>query len=384
MAEETINIVVTATDKASKTLVTIQKSITFITSAVGSVTKAYIDYGDQVTNLSRFIGINNEQSSRLIQLADDAFVSYDTLRLAAKNLSEKGFQPNIETLGRLSDEYNKLAPGLERSQFLVDKFGRSGMEMSKIMELGSTKLQAMNNSIEKGLIIDDAKAASILKMKQTQDAFNDSMDAMKYEWAEKLLAIFRELPKPMQDVVLMFGMVGQSGMLNQMSQLAILVGQISKAGGAAGTIAAVGNASTAAAPGIWAAVAPLAALAGALMLLYYVWDKYGAGVMTSLKQASVIISHELGGDPEAQKKFMNDNGLLGNSSPSSTSTDWQNYTPPNTQGMGTPWGGAALPGAPTIIINNNGVSLGNQAEFEKMLEPVMDKLYNRKLGTSRG
>ena len=359
-----ISIVITATDKASQTLALVQKSLTFITTAVGNVTKAYVAYGDQVTNLSRFIGINTEQSSRLIQVADDAFVSYDTLRLAAKNLSEKGFQPNIEMLGKLSDEYLKLNPGLERSQYLVDKFGRSGMEMSKIMELGSAKLAEMNQNIEAGLIIDDQKAANILKMKQAQDAFNDSMDAVKYEWADKLLTTFQALPKPMQDVVLTLGVVGQSGMLNSMAQLAILVGQIAKGGGAASAISGIGASAD-------VALAPIAALAGALMLLYYVWQKYGAQVQTTLNQASIIVGHAIGVDNETLKKAINGPEIpymgkptgAGQAAPQGLpSTNWDNYVPPNTNGMGTPWGGAPLP---NIIVNNNGISLGNQAESRK-------------------
>lgn len=226
--DNNVNIVVTATDKASQTFLALSKNISMITGSIANVTKGYIAYGDQVKKLSLFIGTNNEETSRLIQVADDAFIEFETLRMAAKNLSQKGFEPNIETMAKLSDEFLKLSPGLARSQWLVERFGRSGMEMAKMLELGGDKIREMNAGVEAGLIIDDKRAANILKTKQALDTFNDSVDAMKYEFAEKLLNTFNEMDPALQKLVLTFGAVGQSGLLNQLAMFSILAGNIAK------------------------------------------------------------------------------------------------------------------------------------------------------------
>jgi hypothetical protein len=286
MADNEVNIVITATENASKVINLVGQAFNMLTGFVTKTVDSYIAYGDQVKTLSLFIGTSSEQTSRLIQVADDAFVSYDTLRLAAKTLSEKGIQPNVEDLAKLSDQFVKLKPGLEQSQFLVDNFGRSGMEMAKIMELGGSKILDMNKNIEAGLIIDDKKAAAILKTKQEMDDFNDSMDAMKYDTAQKLLDIFNGLPKPMKDVIQLMGVVGQSGMLQQFSQLAIIVVELSKAGGVGGVLTGMSTGIKALSTsllGLQASIAPLLAVAAAIGVLVKVisdnWELIKAGVV---------------------------------------------------------------------------------------------------------
>ncbi len=59
------------------------------------------------------------------------------MKLAAKD----GIEPSIENLAKLSDEYLALAPGMERTQFLMDRFGRSGDEMGKLLEKGRDFLE---------------------------------------------------------------------------------------------------------------------------------------------------------------------------------------------------------------------------------------------------
>jgi hypothetical protein len=297
-----------------------------ITSAIKNVTSEYIAYGDQVTNLSSFIGTSNEQTSRLIQLSDDAFVSYDTLRLAAKNLSEKGVQPTTENLAKLSDQFNNLKPGLERSQFLIDNFGRSGMEMAKIMELGGDKIENMSAAISDSLIIDDAKAASIKKTKQQLDDFNDTMDGMKYDVAGKLLDIFNAMPKPLQDVVGIIGLAGQSGLLQQFSQLAIIITSMSKAGGVGTVLTSMSTGIKALSTsllGLQASIAPLLAVAAAIgVLVKVISDNWNL-----IKMFAVVIGSGMGLDISGLAASVDVNGdtgalslnnlenLLGNSNP---------------------------------------------------------------------
>ncbi|CAK0770077.1 hypothetical protein CCP3SC15_400001 [Gammaproteobacteria bacterium] len=265
MSDNEVNIVVTATDRASSILLGVNNALRGMTGAISEITQGYIKYGDQVGTLSRFIGVSNEQSSRLIQLADDAFVEFDTLRMAAKNLSEKGLQPSTENLAKLSDEFLKMKPGLERSQFLVDKFGRSGMEMSKIMELGGDKIKSMSAAISDSLIIDDKKAAAILKTKQQVDEFNDALQGTKYDIAAKLLDIFAKMPKPLQDTVQILGVVGQSGLLQQLANMSILVSNL---GGASGLGAAAAGMKAFAA----SATAAFWPVAGLALVLGEVWN----------------------------------------------------------------------------------------------------------------
>ena len=49
------------------------------------------------------------------------------------------------------DEYKKLAPGVERAQFLLKNFGKSGLEMGKIMDMGGDAILKANDAVEEKL-----------------------------------------------------------------------------------------------------------------------------------------------------------------------------------------------------------------------------------------
>jgi hypothetical protein len=281
----TVDIVITATDTASKVIAGIANGLTAITDAVGGVTSGFIAYGDQVRELSNFVGTSNEETSRMIQLADDAFVSFETLRMASKQMSEGGVQPTTENVAKLSDQFLKLQPGLARSQFLIDKFGRAGIEMTQIMQLGGSEIRKMSASIEDSMIIDDEKAASIYKTKQSLDAFNDRLEGMKFDVADRLLTIFQDMPQPLQDTVLILGAVGGSGLLGQMANLAIIAGQLAQAGGVGTVLTGMGTGARALGAGIWTAIGPISGLIIAISALaQLVNSEFGQSGITAAKQ----------------------------------------------------------------------------------------------------
>lgn len=139
----------------------------------------FIDYAAQVRDMSRATGESAEESSRMIQMADDMGVSYDKLKVSLQMAARQGIDISVESLKGLSEEYLTLAPGTERMQFLLDNFGRSGAEMGRLLELGADGLDALNASIDGGLvlteeILNQARAHEILV-----DTLNDEIEAQK-------------------------------------------------------------------------------------------------------------------------------------------------------------------------------------------------------------
>ncbi len=70
-----------------------------------------------------------QETSKLIQVLDDTGVQYDTLKTAMKMAVKNGVEPNIESLAQLADQYVALKDPIARGQLLLDKFGKSGLEM---------------------------------------------------------------------------------------------------------------------------------------------------------------------------------------------------------------------------------------------------------------
>ena len=162
MADQKITIEIDGKDNASTTFKKVGMSVTDLNSAMTIASRVYDvaaqafkmtvneaqAYDQQIRDVMLSTGATAEESSRLVQVVDDAGVSYGVLKTAMKMASKEGIEPNIASLQSLSDQYLKLAPGVERNQFLLDKFGKSGLEMARVMELGGAALGKMNDEIK--------------------------------------------------------------------------------------------------------------------------------------------------------------------------------------------------------------------------------------------
>ena len=125
--------------------------------AVDQVLKAtvgeLVDYASEVRNVQFLTGATAEESSRLIQVADDMKIGYDELARAMQKATKEGVTPNIEGLAQLSDQYLALAPGAERAAFLQEKFGKNSQVMAEMMSKGGPAIHAMSDAIDKNLIL---------------------------------------------------------------------------------------------------------------------------------------------------------------------------------------------------------------------------------------
>jgi len=278
MADNEVQIVINATDNASAVIQALSQTFRTVAEDASKVVDEYVDYGKQVEVTSSYLDISTEAASRLIQVGNEAEVSYDTLKMAAKKMATDGIAPSTDALATLSDQFLAISDPLRRTQFLIDNFGRSGEEMSKIMVLGGAEIRNMSKDVSDSLVIDQKKADAIKKTKDEEIAFNQSMEGLKYDAAGKLLDIFNALPGPMQTTVQLLGAVGQSGMLMQFSQLSILFTEISKAGGLGKVFTEISVGIKAFGAASLEAMGPWAALAGAIWVFYHAfadnWDMF--------------------------------------------------------------------------------------------------------------
>ena len=147
----------------------------------------YVDNAILVGNLARALGTTTEEASRLKEVADDVGIGVDSLRVSMKLALKDGFEPNIDGLARMSDEYLKLAPGTERMQYLLDRFGKSGEEMGKILEKGGDSIREMAAAMDEGLIVTQEAYEEADAYRIAVDQLNDSWDAFTYKVAPPLV-----------------------------------------------------------------------------------------------------------------------------------------------------------------------------------------------------
>lgn len=159
-----------------------------VQAAVQSVIDPTIDYAAQVRTLGRTIGATAEESSKLIQAADDVGISAETLQGALQAAIRKGVKPTIEGIGQLADQYNAIQDPIERTKFLMDNFGRSGAALGPLMEEGAAGIQAAGDAAEAlGLVMDEEGVASARRYEIAMDDFDDAVMGVKIAIAENLL-----------------------------------------------------------------------------------------------------------------------------------------------------------------------------------------------------
>lgn len=141
-----------STPEGMKMMIGIAGSVIGALTGIGLAAKKladdYMDYAFQVKDFGRIIGATPEEASKLIQVADDVRLSVGSMTAAMRVAIMRGISPTVENLGKLSDAYLAIKDPIERSKFLLDTFGRGGMEMAKLMELGSKAITDMGDSIE--------------------------------------------------------------------------------------------------------------------------------------------------------------------------------------------------------------------------------------------
>lgn len=161
--------------------------------ALGVTVNAVVDYAAQVRELSRITGASAEETSRLIQAADDATISYESLQKALWAAAKNGVEVNIESLARLADEYVALNSATAQAEFLAKNFGKSSAEMAKLLERGGAAVQYMTDSISDSLVLTEQAVDAAREYEIQVDNLTDQWEALKMTLGTGVLPVLNEV-----------------------------------------------------------------------------------------------------------------------------------------------------------------------------------------------
>ena len=147
----------------------------------------FLDYAEKIQQVQRALGTNVDEAARLIQVADDVGVAYESMTQAMALASKNGIEVNIEGLAKLADEYVKLAPGVERAEFAADKFGRGWQAMVPILEKGGDGIRKINDGIAEGLLPTEEAIRQAEEYKIAVDNLSEAWEQFVYRVAPKIL-----------------------------------------------------------------------------------------------------------------------------------------------------------------------------------------------------
>lgn len=146
-----------------------------------------VAYQSEIRDLSRLLGLNTEETSRLVQASDDLFISQESLVTAMQAATRKGVDTSIDGLKRLSAQYLSLNDGVERGKLLMDTFGRSGADMGKLMEVGAEGIEAAMAAIDDSLVVTEQSMQATENYKRSIDNLNDSWAGFKMQVGNEII-----------------------------------------------------------------------------------------------------------------------------------------------------------------------------------------------------
>lgn len=150
---------------------------------------ATTDYARQVREMGMMMGTSADETSRLIQLADDYLISVDEMRLAMQMAVKNGFAPGVEGLAQLADQYLALATPTERAAMLSEIFGRNWARMVPLLEQGGDAVRSQAAAIDENLLMTDEAVKAAREYEIAQDNLNDSVEGVKNQIGQALIPI---------------------------------------------------------------------------------------------------------------------------------------------------------------------------------------------------
>jgi hypothetical protein len=166
-----------------------------VAALVGGVKKAigdYSSYVEQVDKISMATGMASEETSRLIQVADDFRVDVGALSGALRMALQNGFNPTTEALANLSDRVMKIQDPTKRAAELQKIFGRSWQEMIPFLERGGDAIRAASDGISDGLVVTQSAIETNRKYQESVDNLGDAWTAFKFSLVGDILPAIAE------------------------------------------------------------------------------------------------------------------------------------------------------------------------------------------------
>lgn len=149
--------------------------------------KETVDYNQQVREMMQLTGLSAEETSRIIQVADDWGLSIGQVRSALELMNKKGITPSIDNLAIIADEYVNAT---DKSAFMEEatkKYGKSFGDLIPILAKGGDALRDQAGAIADNMLATDESIKNSREWEVQLDDLQDTIQGLEYTLAEGLL-----------------------------------------------------------------------------------------------------------------------------------------------------------------------------------------------------
>jgi hypothetical protein len=157
--------------------------------AVGDYARAsmedYSGLATQTRDLSLLTGMEATEASTLIQVFDALQIDARGVETALQYASRNGFNPTIENMMALGDQYRSIQDPTERAQLLFDTFGRSGESLARFLSEDRDRLAEVIDGVQRtALVMDEEGVAAYDRYYESVGFVNDRLTELRLRFAE--------------------------------------------------------------------------------------------------------------------------------------------------------------------------------------------------------
>jgi hypothetical protein len=160
----------------------------------------YRSYGESIRGLAAISGAGAEDISRLQQTFDNLGISQEKFQTLVQGSAKKGFVMTVDNVAKLADEYMRLGTVEEQNKLLLDKLGKSGLDVAKAFQSGGDAIRGMAEAQMQGMIITDAQIAQLEVLRQQEDNLLDIVTAVGNSFAMFAIPMFLDYANAITEI----------------------------------------------------------------------------------------------------------------------------------------------------------------------------------------
>jgi hypothetical protein len=177
--------------------------------AMYDAAKETVDYNKTVRDLAQDLNSTTEDTSRLIQTADDYGISIGTVEAAMKMALKNGFAPSIDTLADMADKYVELKDPMARAEELTAVFGRNWSELTPMLKDGGQTIRDVAAAQSDSLLVTEDAAQAARDYEKALDGLQDAMQGLEYKIGNKVIPVLTDLTSYLNDQIAINERVGE-------------------------------------------------------------------------------------------------------------------------------------------------------------------------------
>lgn len=154
----------------------------------------FMDLADRTRDLMEVTGATAEQASALIAIGDDLQISADEIQRAFEGAVRKGFDPSVQGLAQLGEQFRAIQNPVEQTRFLMEVFGRTGADVRRLLELNRYELREMaNEAARTGQVLSQAEMDMAQAHREAKDALSDAWTGWTRQMGQVVMPVLTEV-----------------------------------------------------------------------------------------------------------------------------------------------------------------------------------------------